>query len=195
MLFQKWIPMQLFLRRLDSYIALPVRSPDMHTGPWHTEHIANQPRAPEGGMLITQGHGRLTLRATFFAFVASRVREQKQRQVLSEHKPRIKRWLNEPSPADYLEVLPEDVNLSHWHGIWVFQMYLGVSNWLDHWPKSHPPTHWNHGGVGRTINYTQIQITRQHQIPPTHVVIFLRCSYLSKHGFLCEWNANLFYVE
>ena len=37
--------------------------------------------------------------------------EQKQRQVLSEHKPRIKRWLNEPSPADYLEVLPEDVNL------------------------------------------------------------------------------------
>ena len=30
---------------------------------------------------------------------------------------------------------------SHWHGIWVFQMYLGVSNWLDHWPKSHPPTH------------------------------------------------------
>ena len=57
---------------------------------------------------------------------------------------------------------------SHWHGIWVFQMYLGVSNWLDHWPKSHPPTHWNHGGVGRTINYTQIQITRQHQIPPCH---------------------------
>ena len=37
--------------------------------------------------------------------------EQKQRQVLSEHKPHIKRWLNEPSPADYLEVLPEDVNL------------------------------------------------------------------------------------
>ena len=43
--------------------------------------------------------------------------------------------------------------LSQCHGIWVFQMYLGVSNWLDHWPKSHPPTHWNHGGVGRTINY------------------------------------------
>ena len=37
--------------------------------------------------------------------------EQKQRQVLLEFKARMKRWLSEPSPADYLEVLPEDVAL------------------------------------------------------------------------------------
>ena len=46
-----------------------------------------------------------------FAIHEGALTEQKQRQVLSEYKPRMKRWLNEPSPADYLEVLPEDVTL------------------------------------------------------------------------------------
>ena len=43
--------------------------------------------------------------------------EQKQRQVLLEFKARMKRWLSEPSPADYLEVFPASLMAAAFGGV------------------------------------------------------------------------------